>query len=319
MRLDARTSFLLWLAKKTGRSFRSDVSVAAMRAGYVDMNRRFGLKQKNGIVTQELTIPTSDGETIGARLYRRSDAAGEVLPVLLYFHGGGFVIGDVDSYDGLTRFLAYEGRIAVVSVDYRLGPEHRFPRAHEDALDAYAWLREHAASLGLDAHRIAVGGDSAGGSQAAGIASYAESRGLARPAFAFLIYPSLDGTARFPSRKQYTSGVPLTPETIAWFTRHSTNGPADWSMPLFVPFDAPNPERLPPTYLLAAQHDPLVDEGRAYYDRLRDAGVPVVYDLRPTLAHAFVNVAGFVPEAKRAVRAGIRATAAALAPAGNSR
>ena len=310
--LDKRVRLLLWIAKKRGRSFDPRVSVPAMRAGYVDMNERFGLKVSGGIETRDLTIPASDGATIGARLYRRSDGAGLTLPVLLYFHGGGWVIGDVEAYDGLTRYLANEGRIAVLSVDYRLGPEHRFPRGHEDAFDAFAWLQQNAASLGLDPARIAVGGDSAGGGLAASIASYAESRGFHAPAYAFLIYPSVDGTGRYPSRKQYTGNLPLTPATVEWFTSHATDGSGGRADPLFVPLDAPNPERHPPTYVLAAQFDPLVDEGRAYFERLRDAGVPVVYDLRPTLPHAFVNLAGVVPEAKRALRAGIAATAVAL-------
>lgn len=309
----------MWLARKTGRTFRPQVSVAAMRAGYVQTNARYGIKRVAEIETRELTIPTDDGTTIGARLFRRVADAGRTLPVLLYFHGGGWVIGDVDSYDRLTRYFACEGRIAVISVDYRLGPEHRFPRAHEDACDAYAWLLDNGEPLGVDVSRIAVGGDSAGGGLAASIAAEAEPRGLARPTFSLLIYPSVDGTARYPSRLQYTSGVPLTPATIAWFRDHATNGPADGSMPFLVPLDAPHPERLPPTYVLAAQHDPLVDEGRAYYERLRAVGVPVVYDLRPALAHGFVNLVGVVPRAKRALRDAIRATAAALGTVSDER
>jgi len=210
------------------------------------------------------------------------------------------------------RYFAHEGRIAVLSVNYRLGPEHRFPRGHEDALDAYAWLQQKAATLGLDAARIAVGGDSAGGGLSAAIASYAESRGFARPAYALLIYPSVDATARFPSRAQFSGNLPITPASIDWFRKHAMSDPADRSHPLFVPLDAPNPERHPPSYILAAQFDPLVDEGRAYFVRLRDAGVSAVYDLRPTLPHGFVNFAGVVPEAKRALAAGIHATAVAL-------
>ncbi len=283
-----------------------------MRASYVQMNQRFGIKNVPGVETRECTIPTNDGAAIHARLYRPAKTAGETLPVLLYFHGGGYVIGDVDAYDGLTRFFAREGRLAVLSVDYRLGPEDKFPSGFEDAFDSYAWLRANAAELGIDPRRIAVGGDSAGGGLSAGIASFSESRGLPPPAFAFLIYPSVDGRARFPSRTRFPSGLPLTTETIAWFTQHSTNGPEDFVKPLLVTLDAPNPERHPPAYVLAAQYDPLVDEGYAYANRLREAGVPVTYDLRRTLPHAFVNLAGVVPEAKRALAMGIRATAETL-------
>jgi acetyl esterase/lipase/short-subunit dehydrogenase len=310
MALDKRVALLMWLSKKTGRAFNPNVSVGAFRAGYLETNKKYGLKQPTGVDVTELTIPTSDGATIGARLYRRSDAAGKTLPVMVYFHGGGWVIGDVEGYDGLTRFMAYEGEFAVISVDYRLGPEHKFPRFFEDSFDAYAWVQKNAVSLGLDPAKIAVGGDSAGGGISAAICSYAESRGLASPSFAYLIYPSVDATGRFPSRSQYTSDLPLTPASIAWFSEKCANTEADRRDPLFVPLDAPNPERHPPAYILAAQYDPLVDEGRAYFEKLKNAGVPVTYDLRPTLPHALVNIAGIIPEAKKAFLAGVRATAA---------
>jgi acetyl esterase/lipase/short-subunit dehydrogenase len=284
-----------------------------MRTGYANMNRQFGLKDQGGVDVRELTIPAGDGTQIGARLYRPHAASAGPLPVLLYFHGGGYVIGDVACYDGLTRFLAREGRIAVVSVDYRLGPEHRLPRAHEDAFGALGWLQKNAANLGLDAERIAVGGDSAGGALSANLSTYAETRGLKRPAFAFLIYPGVVGDDRFASRHEFVgANLPLTPATMEWFAERALASPDDVKNPLLNPYDAPNPERHPPAYILAAQYDPLVDEGRAYYERLRDAGVAVTYDLCTTLPHALVNLAGVVPEARRALTAGIRATAAAL-------
>jgi acetyl esterase/lipase/NAD(P)-dependent dehydrogenase (short-subunit alcohol dehydrogenase family) len=313
MALDPRIQLLMWVIEKSGNGFRPDVTVDSFRKSYSTGMRNLGLKASEGVAVRELSIPMDDGTSIGARLYRPEPSAGEApLPVLLYFHGGGWVVGDVDSYDGLTRFLAREGRIAVLSVDYRLGPEHPFPRGHEDAFGALKWLQENAGALGLAPDRIAVGGDSAGGGLAATLASYAESRGLRRPDFAFLIYPSVDGTARFPSRKHFTGNYPLTPEVIKWFAKNSTSGSGDKSMPLFVPLDAPNPERHPPTHILAAAYDPLVDEGHAYYKRLHAAGVPATYDLRETLPHAFVGLAGIVPEARRALVDGIQVTAAAL-------
>ena len=310
MALDKRVALLMWLAKQTGRSFNPNVSVHAYRAGYVETNKKYGLKQPTGIDVTDLTIPTSDGATIGARLYRRSDAAGKTLPVMVYYHGGGWVIGDVDAYDGLTRFMAYEGEFAVISVDYRLGPEHKFPRFFEDSFDAYAWVTKNAASLGLDPTKIAVGGDSAGGGISAAICSYAESRGLPSPSYAYLIYPSVDGTGRFPSRTQFPADLPLTTGSIAWFGEKCANTEDDRKDPLFVPLDAPNAERHAPSYILAAAYDPLVDEGRAYFEKLKNAGVKVTYDLRPTLPHALVNIAGIVPEAKKAFLAGVYATAA---------
>ncbi len=312
MALDPRIQFLMWLVQRSGQGFRPDQSVASFRTSYAAATKYLGLNAPQGVSVTELSIPMDDGAAIGARLYRPDRAGDGPLPVLLYFHGGGWVVGDVDCYDGLTRFLAREGRIAVLSVDYRLGPEHPFPRGHEDAFGALGWLQANAASLGLDAERIAVGGDSAGGGLAATLSSYAESRGLRPPAFAFLIYPSVDGTARFPSRSHFTGNYPLTPAMSKWFGTHATRDISDKSNPLFVPLDAPNPERHPPAYILAAHYDPLVDEGHAYYRRLQTAGVPVSYDMRETLPHGFVSFAGVVPEARRALADGIQATAAAL-------
>jgi len=312
MSLDPRIQLLMWLTRQSGYGFRPEVSVEAFRNAYAGTTRNLGPKVASGVTVQQLSMPMDDGTSIGARLYRPDPAVGGPLPVLLYFHGGGWVVGDVDSYDGLTRFFAHEGQIAVLSVDYRLGPEHPFPRGHEDAFGALAWLQQNAAGLGLDPGKIAVGGDSAGGGLAATLSNYAESRGLRRPAFAFLIYPSVDGTGRFPSRKQFTGNYPLTPAVVKWFAKYATTGPNDKSDPLFVPLDAPNPERHPPAHIITAYYDPLFDEGQAYYERLREAGVRVTLDLRKTLPHGFVSLAGVVPEARRALVDGIRITAAAL-------
>ncbi|MDB5072455.1 MAG: Esterase/lipase [Candidatus Eremiobacteraeota bacterium] len=309
--LDSRTAVLMRAAERSGRAFRPDVTVAQLRKSYARMNRVCGLHEHRAVTARDVRIDTGDG-TIGARLYRPGSAGtNAVLPLLVYFHGGGYVIGDVESYDGLARFFAAEGGIAVLSADYRLGPEHRFPRGHEDAFAAFAWVQREAAALGTDPARIAVGGDSAGGGLAAAIGAFAHERGLVPPAYQFLIYPAVDARGDYPSRRSFDHGLPLTSETIAWFAPRYATREHD-AAALFSPLLAPHPERTPPTYLLAAGFDPLVDEGRVYADRLRTSGVDVTYDLRPALSHAFVNLAGVVPEARRALRDGIRATAAAL-------
>jgi acetyl esterase len=308
--LDSRIALMLWIARRTGRAFRPDISVAELRAIYAQTNRRLGLRDRGGVRSEERTIPTPDG-TIGARLYR-PDNEGGALPLLLFFHGGGFCIGDVASYDHLARFFAREGRIAVLSVDYRLTPEFPFPHGHEDAFAALRWAQANAAALGADPTRIAVGGDSAGGALAASLSAHAESRGMARPAYQLLIYPSVDRRHDFPSARRYTKNLMLTPDVMAWFTAHFLPDASNANDELLALLHVPNPERLPPTYLLAAQYDPLVDEGKAYSDRLRDAGVPVTYDLRKTLPHGFVNIAGLIPPARRALREAIVATATAL-------
>lgn len=309
--LDPRITLLHWLSVAQGRQFRPEATVAQVRAGYVELNRKFGMPPVDDVDTSVLTIPARDGAMMVAHLHRPRKATGP-LPVLLFFHGGGWVIGDVPSYDHLTRYFAHEGALAVLSVEYRLGPEHRFPVAYEDAFDALRWLQREAATLGLDPHRIAVGGDSAGGALAATLSAFATTEGLERPAYQFLMYPPLDATERFPSRRKFDKGVPLTPELRTWFAQHFFRSKDDALSPWLRQVDVPEPGALPPTYLLAAGYDALVDEGRYYADRLRGAGVPVVYDLRRTLAHGFANFPRIVPEARRALRDGIAAVAAAL-------
>ena len=309
--LDPRITLLHWFNVARGRQFRPGATVAQVRAGYVDLNRRLGMPPVDDVETSTVMIPTRDGATLASHLHRPQGATAP-LPVLLFFHGGGWVIGDVPSYDHLTRYFAHEGRIAVLSVEYRLGPEHRFPVAYEDAFDALRWLQREAATLGLDPRRIAVGGDSAGGALAATLSAFARDEGLERPAYQFLIYAPLDATERFPSRRKFNKGVPLTPELRTWFMQNFFRSKDDAANPWLRQIDSPDPALLPPTYFLAAGYDALVDEGRAYADRLRDAGVPVVYDLRPTLAHGFVNIPRILPEARRGLRDGIRAVAAGL-------
>jgi acetyl esterase len=309
--LDSRIAALVAMAAKRGRAFDPRVTVEQMRRSYARLNRICGIRERGAVATKALSIPTDDG-VVAARLYRPASAPPHAaIPLLLFFHGGGFVIGDVPSYDGLARFLAVQGQIAIVSVEYRLTPEHPFPRGQEDGIAAYAWVVGHARDLGADATRIAVGGDSAGGTVAAAISSVAAARGLRRPAYQFLIYPGLDRRSLYPSREMSGRGLPFTPATMAWFAANNSAG-LDVDSPLASPLLAPDPERIPPTYLLAAGFDPLVDEGKVYADLLRAAGVDVTYDLRPSLSHAFVNLAGVVPDARRALRDGIRAVAAAL-------
>jgi acetyl esterase len=307
--LDARIAALMAMSARRGQSFRPDVTLPALRAGYARMNRVCGLGG-GGVAQRDVTIPTDDGD-ISARLYvpRGTELP---LPLLIWFHGGGYVIGDVPAYDHLMRYFARTGRLAVLSVEYRLGPEHRYPRAHEDGFAALVWAQGNAALLGAEAARIAVGGDSAGGGIAAAVAAFAAGRGIAPPAYQLLIYPSVDPDGDHASRTAFADGLPLTSATIAWFASHYQPAHPGEARPLLAPLRAESLAGAPPAYVLAAGFDPVVDEGRAYAERLREAGVPVVYDLRPALAHAFVNLAGAVPAARRALRDAVRATSAAL-------
>lgn len=251
VRLDSRIAAVLGVAERAGRGFRSDVPVSLMRAGYAQMNRAYGLREARPLDVRDVAIPV-EGGVIGGRLYRPRNVARTTMPLLTYYHGGGFSIGDVPSYDGLARFLAVQGRIAVLSVEYRLGPEHRFPQAHEDGFSAFAWARLSAAELGIDKQRIAVAGDSAGGGIAAAVGAFAVERGLAAPAYQLLIYPSVDGTGATPSRTAFERGVPLTTATIAWFADRYARSSGDFGAKLLAPLRAASIAASPPTYLLAA-------------------------------------------------------------------
>lgn len=233
-----------------------------------------------------------------ARLYAPS---AEVLPVLLYLHGGGFTIGDLETHDSLCRQLALRSGAAVLALDYRLAPEHRFPAAVDDAWAAQAWLHEHAASLGLDGARLAVGGDSAGGTLAATTAFFARDRGLPLKG-QLLITPGTASQPGTPSHKLFANGFLLDAASIEWFFGHYLDRAQrhDWR---FAPLEADDHSGLAPACLVLAECDPLVDEGIAYADTLRAAGVPVQLELYRGVTHDFIKMGRQIPEALTALDA----------------
>ncbi|MFG6460875.1 alpha/beta hydrolase [Roseateles sp. DXS20W] len=233
-----------------------------------------------------------------ARLYAPS---AERLPVLLYLHGGGFTIGDLETHDSLCRQLALRSGAAVLALDYRLAPEHRFPAAVDDAWAALAWLHEHAASLGLDGARLAVGGDSAGGTLAASTAFFARDRGLPLKG-QLLITPGTASQPGTPSHKLFSNGFLLDAASIEWFFGHYLDRAQrhDWR---FAPLEADDHAGLAPACLVLAECDPLVDEGIAYADKLRAAGVPVQLELYRGVTHDFIKMGRQIPEALTALDA----------------
>ena len=244
---------------------------------------------------EALHIPAADGVPLRARLYAASGAA---LPVLLYLHGGGFTIGSLETHDSLCRQLALRSGAAVVALDYRLAPEHRFPIAVEDAWAAMAWLAARADRLGLDRTRLAVGGDSAGGTLAAVCAIRARDIGLALRQ-QLLITPGTTAYADTASHRRFAHGFLLDAENIAWFfdqyIAHADR--RDWR---FAPLEADDLEGVAPAVVLLAECDPLVDEGLAYADRLRAAGVPVELELTRGVTHDFIKLGRALPEAAAA-------------------
>jgi acetyl esterase len=234
---------------------------------------------------ERLTLPTRDGQAITARLWAPS--AG-VLPVLLYFHGGGFTIGSSRTHEPLCRRLAALAQCAVVSVDYRLAPEHRFPTAVFDAWDALSWLRSNGQQLGLDVAAIAVGGDSAGGTLAAVSALHARDQGWPL-AGQLLFYPGTTAHQDTGSHARYAKGLVLGEATIDYFFEQyipTRSQRSDWR---FAPLLADDHSAVAPAWLGLAEVDPLVDEGVAYADALRMAGVPVDLEIYPGVVHGFIQ------------------------------
>ena len=261
----------------------------------------------------ELLIPVRDGQHIAARLYRPQDAQGGVLPALVYFHGGGFTIGSIATHDTLCRQLASLSGCAVVSVGYRLAPEHLFPTAVYDAWDALQWLHRQGAGLQLDAKRIAVGGDSAGGTLAAVCAIFARDAGL-KLALQLLFYPGTAAHADTASHRRFASGFVIDQELIAWFFDHYLRSPADREDWRFAPLNAPDVEGVAPAWIGLAECDPLVDEGVAYADKLRAAGVPVDLEIYRGVTHEFIKMGRVIPEALLAYADAARAMRQHLQP-----
>lgn len=244
-----------------------------------------------------------------ARLYAPS---AERLPVMLYFHGGGFTIGDLETHDSLCRQFALRAGIAVVALDYRLAPEHPFPAAVDDSWAALQALATGAEALGLDGSRVAVGGDSAGGTLAAVTALYARDAGLPL-ALQLLITPGTCARADTESHARFAKGYLLDADAIAWFFDHyiSEAEREDWR---FAPLHAADHEGLAPALVMLAEADPLVDEGLAYADVLRAAGVPVELELVRGVTHDFIKMGRALPEALDAQASCARALKEALQP-----
>ena len=258
---------------------------------------------------QDLTVPAADGTPLPARLYAPSPAR---LPVLLYLHGGGFVIGGLETHDSLCRQLALRSGGAVLALDYRLAPEHRFPSAVHDAWAAMHWLAGPGAlQLGLDGSRLAVGGDSAGGTLAATCAIHARDVGLPL-ALQLLITPGTSALADSASHRLFGNGFLLDSVGIAWFFDHyiARQQRHDWR---FAPLEADSLDGVAPACVILAECDPLVDEGLAYADRLRLAQVPVALELYRGLTHDFIKMGRALHEAGAAQAAAAQALTAAWA------
>ena len=238
---------------------------------------------------ERLEIPGPAG-TIPARLYTPIGGSEEPRPLLVYFHGGGWVIGDLDTQDSAVRFLAARAEVPVLSVEYRLAPEHPFPAPVDDAFAAFRWVVASADSLGIDPTRVAVGGDSAGGNLAAVVSMLARDGGETPPAMQLLIYPATDAIGEQESRRLFAMGFLLTAADMDWFEEHYVPDAAAAQDPRVSVLRAEDLSGLAPAYVTTAGFDPLRDEGEAYAERMRAAGTRVALRRHPGLIHGFANM-----------------------------
>jgi acetyl esterase len=305
---------LLGMAKLAGsESFTEGVPVATARRNRLWEAKVVAERPPPAMARVEAVEIPGPAGTIAARRYVPHGAPSQSAPLLVYYHGGGWVIGDLDTHDAPCRFLAANSGVQVLAIDYRLAPEHPFPAAAEDAFAAYAWASANAAALGCDPARIAVGGDSAGANVAAVASLLARDAGLRLPAMQLLIYPVTVAGEELPSRRTFGEGFLLSRPDMDFFEGHYLPAGTDRSDPRVSILRADDLSGLPPAYLAIAGFDPLRDEGVAFGERLREAGVPVSLRLHPGLTHTFANLTAICPSARQAMLEAVGALQMGLA------
>ena len=261
--------------------------------------------------SERVEVPGPAG-TLVLRAYTPVAAGGPTLPAIVYFHGGGFVVGDLDTHDALCRTLANESGCRLFSVDYRLAPEFGFPAAIEDGFSALKWVEENASSLGIDPYDIAVAGDSAGANIAAVMCLLAKAnRNSPRIAFQVLLYPSIALTREFVTRP-FGQGYRLDDRAVQWFYAHYMQPGTDPLDERVSPIETKDASGLPPAYILTAGFDPLRDEAIAYAAKLKQAGVTVTHVEYPTMIHGFLTMQNWIPLAAQAIGAAGQAIKDAL-------
>jgi acetyl esterase/lipase len=299
------------LAAAGGMADITTMTPQQMRDGFRRLAQAADVK---GVVvgqSEDGQLPGPEG-SLPYRSYRPPRPAAEPLPALIFFHGGGGVFGDIDTHDGLCRTLCAESGCAVISVGYRRAPEHKFPASVEDSYAATLWVHDHAARLGLDAQRIAVGGDSAGGGLAAVVCQTAAARQGPRLALQVLFCPVMDMRPQTPSRQALAQGYFLDQATMDWMLQHYCATDADLDDPRLSPLRASHFAGLPPAHIHTAEFDPLRDEGEAYARVLLQAGVPARHTCHAGMIHHFYAMAGAIPPARVALKTAASAMREAL-------
>jgi len=297
MQLDPQARGLLDLVQAMGMPELHTLPVEGARQAMAALTAMRGAVEPVAKV-EDRCLPGPAGE-IPVRVYHPEPDA--KFPVLLWFHGGGWVLGSLDTHDGTCRSLANQARCVVVSVDYRLAPEHRFPAAADDCFAATRWVASKASSLGGDPTRVAVGGDSAGGNLATVVAQMARDRGGPRLDFQLLVYPVTEAAFETPSYRDNAEGYFLTRDAMRWFWDHYVPNPDDRGHPYCAPLRAESLADLPPALIITAGFDPLRDEGEAYAAKLQAAGVATRLSRYEGMIHGFFGMGAMLNDGNRAV------------------
>jgi acetyl esterase/lipase len=276
-----------------------EMSATDARAFYADMVKKLETPISIPCHVANHTLPLA-GRTLDIRLYQPKNMRPDA-PVLVYFHGGGWVIGDLDTHDNPCRAMAIGSGGCVVSIDYRRAPEHPFPAAIQDGYDAFLWIAEHGAKLGLNTQNLGIGGDSAGGNIAAAVSLMLRDSNLANCAWQVLIYPSVISQLETESSLAFAKGYGLDADVMDWFAGHYIPPDTDLSDPRLSPLLATSHANLPPALVVTAGFDPLRDSGLQYAEQLRESGVHVQYKEYPDLIHGFASWAGIIPSASAAL------------------
>ncbi len=300
-KLDTQIRELLQAAEEAGVPAIHSLPYREARDFYDLTSRKLAGNPPDNLSVTDLDIDTTAGP-VPLRIYRPENVVEQLLPALVYFHGGGWCVGGLESHDHVCRWLAAHSDCAVISVDYRMGPEHKFPAAVEDAFAATQWISTHASELNIDRKRIGIGGDSAGGNLSAVVTLLAREQGGADLLCQLLIYPATDMLMRFPSHVTYGEGYRLTRTGIAWFITGYLRDGEDMHDFRASPLMADDHANLPPAFIMTAAFDPLKDEGEAYAGKLRDSGVPVEYHCYPGMVHGFIAMPGAVDLAETALK-----------------
>jgi acetyl esterase len=296
--LDPQLAALLEAGKDAPKIEDQDPAIA--RQIYEERVRQLGEQRLEMAKVEDRRVPGTGGD-IPIRIYWPTGAT-ETLPVLVYLHGGGWVLGSLDSYDAVARRIAHGGGCIVVSVDYRLAPEHKFPAAVDDALAAFSWAVANAANIGGDPKRVAIGGDSAGGNLASVVSQTAASKDGPKPCMQFLLYPVMQQETSTDSYGECAEGYLLTRPMMKWFVERYRRTDADATDPRAAPLLAPSHAGLPPTLIACAGFDVLRDEGTAYARKLRQAGTPVRCRVFDSLIHGYFSMCEISEAARNAVQ-----------------